>query len=125
MDKQKIQEVIEESYQQACYYFKIIAVKKVIFKGFYAHKKNYQEIYGKQEILDDLGITEDQKKHFLQELRILELTKSGIAFPVNQEVWIFLNPVYEKLESAEKLVFDFVETLINQITHAVIFNLDV
>jgi len=75
--------------------------------------------------LANLQITDEQKKHFLEELKKLEFTKSGITFPVGRETWILLNPIYEKPEMAEKLIFDCVETIAKQVTHAVIFNLDI
>lgn len=107
-----------------CYYFKIIPVKKVIYKGIW-NQENCQEVFGNQGILTDLQITGEQKKYFLEELKRLEFTKSGITFPAGQETWILLNPIYERSEMAEKLVFDCVETIAKQVTHAVIFNLDI
>lgn len=124
MDKSQLQKTIETAYEQMCYYFKIIPVKKVVYKGIW-NQANCQEVFNNQEILTNLQITNGQKKYFLEELQKLEFTKSGITFPTGQETWILLNPIYEKPEMAEKLVFDCVETIAKQIAHAVIFNLDI
>jgi len=124
MDKPQLQKIIEVAYEQMCYFFKIIPVKKIIYKGIW-NQENCQEVFSKQEILTNLQITDEQKKHFLQELQKLEFTKSGITFPAGQETWILLNPIYEKPEFTEKLVFDCVETIARQVAHAVIFNLDI
>lgn len=47
--------IIDKGYQQACYYFEIIPVKQVVFKGFFS-EKIYQQILDNQEILNNLGI---------------------------------------------------------------------
>ena len=124
MDKPQLQKIIEAAHEQMCYYFKIIPVKKAVYKGIW-NQENCQEVFSNQEILAELQIADEQQKYFLEELKKLEFTKSGITFPAGQETWILLNPIYEKPEMAEKLIFDCVETIAKQVTHAVIFNLDI
>jgi len=36
--EKELPEIIGKGYQQACYYFKIIPVKQVIFKGFFSEQ---------------------------------------------------------------------------------------
>ena len=76
--------IISKGYQQACYYFEIIPVKQVIFKGFFSEQV-YQQILDNQEIMTNLGIDAWQEKHFANALRKLEQTKSGITFPAHRE----------------------------------------
>jgi hypothetical protein len=82
--EKELPEIIDKGYQQACYYFEIIPVKKVIFKGFFS-EEIYQQILNNQETLTNLEIDAWQEKYFAAALRKLEQTKSGVAFPANRE----------------------------------------
>jgi hypothetical protein len=73
--------IIEKGYTEACYYFKVVPYRQVIFKGFYS-KSIYQEILNNEEILINLGAdTPLRKKIFAEELEDLVLAKSGLALP--------------------------------------------
>jgi hypothetical protein len=73
--------IIEKGYRQACYHYKIIPYRKVLFKGFFGSEV-YKEILKNQEILDNLEIkTPRLKKYFGEELEKLILTGAGMAFP--------------------------------------------
>ncbi|CAG8645623.1 25447_t:CDS:10, partial [Gigaspora margarita] len=78
-DKKELPPIIEKGYQQACYYFEIIPVKQVVFKGFF-------------------------KEHFATALRKLEQTKS---------------------EYSLKIIMKLVELVAHEISHAVLFNIDI
>lgn len=73
--------IIEKGYTEACYCFKVVPYRQVIFKGFYS-KVIYQEILNNEEILTNLGAdTQLRKKIFAEELEDLVLAKSGLALP--------------------------------------------
>ena len=66
-----LQKIIEEGYQQAGHYFKVVSYRQVVFKGFFS-QEIYQEILSNQEILANLKITNPQlKKYFGEELQKL------------------------------------------------------
>lgn len=84
MNKSKettLPKIIEKGYTEACYQWKVIPYRKVVFKGFY-NQKVHQEILNNEEIL--LNIKADtplRKKIFAEELEELVLSKSGLALP--------------------------------------------
>jgi len=60
----QLQKIMEQGYQQACHYFKVIPHRKIIFKGFY-RPEVYEQIFNNQEILTNLKInTPRQKEYF-------------------------------------------------------------
>jgi hypothetical protein len=65
MDQAKLianlQKVMEEGYKQACYHFKVIPHRKIIFKGFY-RPEVYEQIFNNQEILTNLKINTPRRK---------------------------------------------------------------
>src|SRR2546421_6086119 len=65
--------IVEKSYQQACYYFKIIPTKRAVFKGFFS-SEIYQVVLNNQEILANLGVDSWQRKAFEKALRSEEHT---------------------------------------------------
>lgn len=122
---QLLQQVIEQGYEEACHYWKVIAYRKPVFKGFY-NQEIYQEILNNQEILDNLKLnTPKRKEYFKEELQNLILTKAGMTLPAKWEVWIIINPFYLNVEPSQRLALDFVETVAHEVAHAVIFNWDV
>lgn len=116
--------IVEKSYQQACYYFKIIPTKRAVFKGFFS-SEIYQAVLNNQEILDNLGVNSWQRKAFEKALRELETSKPGIAFPADRESWIILNPFYYQAKYSPELAIELVETIAHEIAHAVLFNIDI
>ena len=123
--KEILQKNVEKGYAEACYRWKIIPYRKVIFKGFY-DKEVSQEILNNEEILLNLKAdTPLRKRIFAEELEEIVLSKSGVALPAKWETWIILNPFYLELGLSEKLVLDFVETMAHETAHAVIFNWDI
>ncbi len=127
MDKNKevLQKIIEKGYLKACYQWKVIPYRKVVFKGFY-NQEVHQEILNNGEILLNLGAdTPFRKKILAEELEELVLSKSGLALPAKWETWIILNPFYLEFDLSEKLMLDFVGTVAHETTHAVIFNWDI
>ena len=127
MDKNKeiLQKIIERGYSKACYQWKVIPYRKVVFKGFY-NQEVHREILNNEEILLNLGAdTSLRKKILAEELEELVLSKSGLALPTKWKTWIILNPFYLEFDLSEKLVLDFVGTVAHETTHAVIFNWDI
>ena len=117
--------IIKKGYEEACYYWKIIPTKKVIFKGFFS-QETYKEILSNEEILTNLGADSPRlKKIFGEELESLILAKSGVALPAKWETWIIINPFYLELELSPKLMMELVETVAHETAHAVIFNWDI
>ena len=115
--------IIEKGYTEACYYFKVVSYRKVIFKGFYG-SEIYQEILSNQEILANLGAdTPRLKKILAEELESILLTKGGVALPTQRETWIILNPFY--LELGVFSMIGLVEVVAHETSHAVIFNWDI
>lgn len=127
MDKNKeiLQKIIDKGYTEACYHWKVIPYRKVVFKGFY-NQKVHQEILNNEEILINLKVdTPLRKKIFVEELEEIVLSKSGLALPAKWETWIILNPFYLEFNLSEKLVLDFVAIVAHETAHAVIFNWDI
>ena len=116
--------IIEKGYHQACYYFKIISTRKPIFKGFFSSEV-YKKILVNEEILTNLKIDALQKEHFAKALPRVELTKTGVALPTNQESWIILNSFYYRTKYSPKIVMELVETIAHEVAHAVLFNIDI
>jgi len=116
--------IIEKGYHQACYYFKIIPIRKPLFKGFFSPEV-YKKILANEEILTNLKLDVLQRKHFAKVLLRAELTKTGVALPTNQESWIILNPFYHRIKYSAKLVVELVETVAHEVAHAVLFNIDI
>jgi len=124
-DKEVLQKIIEKGYLKACYQWKVIPYRKVVFKGFY-NQEVRQEILNNEEILLNLGAdTPLRKKILAEELEGLILSKSGLALPAKWETWIILNPFYLEFAWSEKLVLDFVGIVAHETAHAVIFNWDI
>lgn len=121
-----LQQAIENGYQIACHFWKIITYRQVVFKGFF-NPQIGQEILNNPEILTNLGaITPQQKKILEEELTEIILAKPGVALPARTETWIILNPYYlEEVEISEKFRLDFNETLAHEVAHAVVFNWDI
>lgn len=122
--EEELPAIIEKGYREACYYWQIIPTKQVLFKGFFSSKV-YQEILNNQEILANLEVDKEQRKHFEKALQKLETTKSGIAFPANRESWIMLNPFYYQTECSAKLGVELAGLIAHEVAHAVIFNWDI
>lgn len=123
--EKELSAVVEKGYQEACYYFKVVPYRQVIFKGFYS-KAIYQQILNNEEILTNLGAdTTLRKRIFAEELEDLVLAKSGLALPAKWETWIILNPYYIELGFSENLVLDLVKIVAHETAHAVIFNWDI
>jgi hypothetical protein len=126
--KQKLEKelplIIEKSYQQTCYYFKIIPTKRAVFKGFFG-SEIYQAVLNNQEILANLGVDNWQKKAFEKALKELEISKNGISFPADRESWIIFNPFYYQAKYSPELIVELVETVAHEIAHAVLFNIDI
>lgn len=81
----ELQKIMEQEYQQACYYFKIIPHRKIVFKGFYS-SEIYEQIFNNQEILTNLKInTPRRKEYFWKELQNLVFTNAGMALPTDHE----------------------------------------
>jgi len=119
-----LQKIIKEGYRQACNYFKIIAHREVVFKGFYS-PEIYQEIFNNQEILANLKINTPQRKDlFWQELQALKFTTAGIALPSYKETWIILNSFFWKLDFSEQMLLECAETIAHETSHAVVTNID-
>jgi hypothetical protein len=76
--------LIEKGYYQACYYFKIVSIRKPLFKGFFSPEV-YKKILANEEILTNLKLDTLQKEYFAKALPKVELTKTGLALPTNQE----------------------------------------
>jgi hypothetical protein len=116
--------LIEKGYNRACYYFKIVSVRKPLFKGFFS-SETYQKILTNEEILTNLKLNALQKKHFIKVLSRAELTKNGLALPTNRESWIVLNPCYYQVKKySAKLAVELVEIIAHEVAHAVLFNID-
>lgn len=119
------QRIIEKGYKEACYQWKIIPYRLVIFKGFY-NEKIKQEILNNEQILLNLHADTPLRKKFLaEELEDLILSKSGVALPAKWETWIILNPYFLELEHSENLWLDLLKAVSHETAHAVIFNWDI
>jgi len=124
-NKEVLQKIIEKVYFKACYQWKVIPYRKVVFKGFY-NQTVHQEILNNEEILLNLGVdTPLRKKILAEELEELVLSKSGLALPAKWETWLIFNPFYLEFDLSEKSVLDFVGTVAHETAHAVIFNWDI
>lgn len=123
--KEILQKAIEKGYTEACYQWRVIPYRKVVFKGFY-NQDIRREILNNEEILLNLKAdTPLRKKIFAEELEELVLSKAGLALPAKWETWIILNSFYLEFDLSEKLVLDFVGTVAHETAHTVIFNWDI
>jgi hypothetical protein len=83
--KKLFQQAVESGYQQVCHYWKVVAYRKVVFKGFFNPEIN-QEILNNSEILTNLKVaTLQQKKILEEELTEIVLAKSGVTLPAKTE----------------------------------------
>lgn len=122
--EKELSAIIEKGYQQACFHFQVIPTKKVLFKGFYSPEIG-QKILANQEILDNLGLDEEQKRYFERALQRLEQNRPGAALPADRESWIVLNPFYGQAKYSVELVVELAELVAHEVAHAVLFNIDI